>query len=91
VLLDAIRAAKTTSMGDGGFAFSRRTSHGDLSPLYAVVLALIGLARMPSAMDEIQMFAAPAEWDHDPLAGAVYYEPPIAPLDAAARGIGGDS
>lgn len=47
VLLDAIRAAKTSSMGDGGFAFSRRTSHGDLSPLYAVVLALLGVARMP--------------------------------------------
>jgi hypothetical protein len=52
VLLDAIRAAKTTSMGDGGFAFSRRTSHGDLSPLYAVVLAILGMARMPAEMDD---------------------------------------
>jgi hypothetical protein len=56
VLLDAIRAAKTTSMGDGGFAFSRRTSHGDLSPLYAVVLALMGLARIPADLDGLTIW-----------------------------------
>jgi hypothetical protein len=56
VLLDAIRAAKTSSMGDGGFAFSRRTSHGDLSPLYAIVLALMALERMPAEMDEFAIY-----------------------------------
>ena len=87
MLLDAIRAAKTTSMGDGGLAFSRRTSHGDLSPLYSVVLALMGLTRMPAEMDDFQIFGAPPELDRDPFLGGGYYEPSPPPITAADRGL----
>jgi hypothetical protein len=39
-----------------GWAFSRRTSSVDLSPLYAAVIALMSVSRMPTEMDEIHIY-----------------------------------
>lgn len=43
-LNDAIRAAKKRDIGDGGWAFGRRVSNEDISPLVAATLAVHGLA-----------------------------------------------
>lgn len=40
VLLDAIRSATTVTVSSDRWAFSRRTSRADISPLYATVIAL---------------------------------------------------
>lgn len=41
---EAVRAAKKRDVGDGGWAFGRRVTELDISPLVAVTLALHGLA-----------------------------------------------
>jgi phage terminase large subunit-like protein len=41
---EAVRAAKKRDVGDGGWAFGRRATEQDISPLVAVTLALHGLA-----------------------------------------------
>jgi phage terminase large subunit-like protein len=41
---EAVRAAKKRDVGDGGWAFGRRVTEQDISPLVAVTLALHGLA-----------------------------------------------
>jgi hypothetical protein len=56
VLLDAIRGAGTTSVGGDSWAFSRRSSHVDISPLYASVIALMAVRRMPAWMDKLEIF-----------------------------------
>lgn len=43
LLIDALRGATTVSVGDAGWAFARRTSSADISPLYAAVFALAGV------------------------------------------------
>lgn len=47
VLLDAIRGATTVNVGGDGWAFSRRSSRVDISPLYAAVLALRAAVAAP--------------------------------------------
>jgi hypothetical protein len=56
VLLDAIRGAGTTSVGGDSWAFSRRSSHVDISPLYASVIALMAVRRMPTFATETHIF-----------------------------------
>jgi hypothetical protein len=56
VLLDAIRGAGTTSVGGDSWAFSRRSSHVDISPLYASVIALMAVRRMPTFAAEIHIY-----------------------------------
>jgi len=41
---EAVRAAKKRDIGDGGWAFGRRATEQDISPLVAVTLAFHGLA-----------------------------------------------
>jgi hypothetical protein len=41
---EAVRAAKKRDIGDGGWAFGRRATEEDISPLVAVTLAFHGLA-----------------------------------------------
>ena len=48
VLLDAIRGAGTVTVGGDQWAFSRRSSHVDISPLYAAVIALVAVRKMPT-------------------------------------------
>jgi hypothetical protein len=55
-LLDAIRGAGTTSQGGDGWLFSRRNSRMDISPLYAAVVALMEVQRMPDALSEINIW-----------------------------------
>ena len=52
-LLDGLRGAAIRSVGGDGWAFSRRSSQVDLSPLYAAVVALIAARKMPADFDEI--------------------------------------
>jgi hypothetical protein len=47
VLLDAIRGATTVNVGGDGWAFSRRSSRIDISPLYASVIAIRAAAAAP--------------------------------------------
>lgn len=47
VLLDAIRGATTVNVGGDGWAFSRRSSRVDISPLYAAVIALLAVRKSP--------------------------------------------
>jgi hypothetical protein len=56
ILLDAIRAAGTTSVGGDQWAFSRRSSHVDISPLYASVFALMAARRMPTVGAELHIY-----------------------------------
>lgn len=55
VLLDAIRGATTSSFGGDGWVFSRRSSHVDISPLYACVLSLFAVTKS-GAMDAVEIF-----------------------------------
>ncbi|MGZ6836765.1 MAG: hypothetical protein ACXVGE_12995 [Blastococcus sp.] len=48
-LADAVGAATWKDVGDGARAFSRRSSKGDISRLYAVTLAHYGLKTAPNA------------------------------------------
>lgn len=50
-MTDAIAAARWKDVGDGARVFSRRRSAGDIKALYAVVLALHGLAAGPGDAD----------------------------------------
>lgn len=50
-ITDAIAAARWKDVGDGARVFSRRKSAGDIKALYAVVLALHGLAAGPPEAD----------------------------------------
>lgn len=50
VLLDAIRGATTVGVGGDGWAFSRRSSHVDVSPLYAAVIALMAVTKSGAEM-----------------------------------------
>lgn len=43
LVMDALKAATTVSVGDSLWAFNRRTSSGDLSPLYALIFAVSGV------------------------------------------------
>jgi hypothetical protein len=54
--LEAIRGAGTTSQGGDGWLFSRRNSRMDISPLYASVLALMEVQRMPAEMDAVTIY-----------------------------------
>ncbi len=47
LLLDAVRGATVVTVGADGWAFSRRSSHVDISPLYAGVVALAAVRRQP--------------------------------------------
>lgn len=52
---EAVRAAKKRDVGDGGWAFGRRATETDISPLVAVTLALHGLAvHGPARYDVLQ-------------------------------------
>jgi phage terminase large subunit-like protein len=52
---EAVRAAKKRDVGDGGWAFGRRATEQDISPLVAVTLALHGLAVYgPARYDVLQ-------------------------------------
>jgi hypothetical protein len=54
-LLDALRGAAIRSFGGDGWAFSRRSSQIDLSPLYAAVIALMAVRKMPDDLDGIHI------------------------------------
>jgi hypothetical protein len=50
-LLHAIRGAGTTSQGGGNWLFSRRNSRMDISPLYAAIVALMAVRKIPEEME----------------------------------------
>jgi hypothetical protein len=52
---NALAAARWKDVGDGARVFSRRRSAGDIRDLYAVVLALHGLATRPAAANYVSM------------------------------------